>query len=70
VHRVAMLKAAILTLTNKHLLVFDLVSPEFVGSLALFEQKFGRNHRVGNVNYFLYAAGAVQNLAGGVNGCP
>jgi subtilase family serine protease len=42
-------------------------SPEFVGSLALFEQKFGRNHRVGNVNYFLYAAGAVQSLAGGVN---
>jgi len=30
-------------------------SPEFVGALALFEQKLGRNHRVGNVNYFLYA---------------
>jgi subtilase family serine protease len=42
-------------------------SPEFVGALALFEQQFGRHHRVGNVNYFLYAAGAIQTLFGGVN---
>jgi subtilase family serine protease len=41
-------------------------SPEFVGALALFEQQLGkRNHRVGNVNYYLYAAGALQTLAGG-----
>lgn len=42
-------------------------SPEFVGALALFEQRFGRHHRLGNVNYFLYAAGAFQTLLGGVN---
>ncbi len=42
-------------------------SPEFVGSLALFEQKFGRHHRMGNVNYYLYTAGALQSLAGGAN---
>jgi subtilase family serine protease len=42
-------------------------SPEFVGSLALFEQQLGRHHRVGNVNYFLYAQGALQTLAGGVH---
>jgi subtilase family serine protease len=40
-------------------------SPEFVGALVLFEQKFGRFHRQGNVNYFLYAAGALQSLFGG-----
>jgi subtilase family serine protease len=39
-------------------------SPEFVGALALFEQ---RNGRQGNVNYFLYLAGAAQTFAGGVN---
>lgn len=42
-------------------------SPEFVGSLAIFEQQLGRNHRVGNVNYYIYAAGAVQSLLGGVH---
>jgi subtilase family serine protease len=42
-------------------------SPEFVGALALFEQKLGRNHRVGNVNYFLYTKSAIQTLAGGSN---
>jgi subtilase family serine protease len=42
-------------------------SPEFVGALALFEQQFGPHHRVGNVNYLLYAAGAIQTIAGGVN---
>lgn len=42
-------------------------SPEFVGSLALFEQQFGRHHRMGNVNYFLYAQGALQTLTGGVH---
>ncbi len=42
-------------------------SPEFVGALALFEQQLGkRNHRLGNANYYLYAAGALQTLAGGV----
>ncbi len=42
-------------------------SPEFVGALALFEQQLGAHHRVGNVNYYLYAAGALQSLFGGVN---
>ena len=42
-------------------------SPEFVGALALFEQKLGTHHRVGNVNYFLYAAGAIQTLFGGAS---
>ena len=35
-------------------------SPEFVGALAVFEQQLGKHHRLGNVNYFLYAAGARQ----------
>ena len=34
-------------------------SPEFVGALALYEQ---RNGRQGNVNYFLYLQGAAQTL--------
>lgn len=43
-------------------------SPEFVGALALFEQQIGgRNHRVGNVNYYLYAAGDLQTLFGGTH---
>jgi subtilase family serine protease len=42
-------------------------SPEFVGALAIFEQQFGKYHRLGNVNYFLYLQGALQTLAGGVN---
>jgi subtilase family serine protease len=42
-------------------------SPEFVGALALFEQQLGKRHRLGNVNTFLYAAGAAQTLAGGVH---
>jgi len=43
-------------------------SPEFVGALALFEQSLGKkNHRMGNANYYLYAAGALQTLAGGQN---
>lgn len=42
-------------------------SPEFVCALALFEQGFGKHHRLGNVNYVLYAARAVQMLFGGVN---
>ena len=42
-------------------------SPEFVGALAVYEQQFGKkNHRLGNVNYYLYAMGALQTLAGGV----
>ena len=41
-------------------------SPEFVGALALFEQQFGKkHHRLGNVNYYLYATAALQTLAGG-----
>jgi subtilase family serine protease len=39
-------------------------SPEFVGALALFEQ---RAHRQGNLNFLLYLAGAAQTAAGGVN---
>lgn len=42
-------------------------SPEFVGALALFEQQLGKHHRQGNVNYYLYAMGALQSLVGGVN---
>jgi subtilase family serine protease len=40
-------------------------SPEFVGALALFEQSKGKNHRQGNVNYYLYAKGVEQTLFGG-----
>jgi subtilase family serine protease len=40
-------------------------SPEFVGALAIYEQQFGKHHRQGNVNYFLYAQGAIQSLFGG-----
>jgi subtilase family serine protease len=41
-------------------------SPEFVGALALFEQQLGKkNHRMGNANYYIYAAGALQTLLGG-----
>jgi len=41
-------------------------SPEFVGALALYEQQLGKkNHRMGNANYYLYAMGALQTLAGG-----
>ena len=44
----------------------SVASPEFVGALALYEQQLGkRNHRLGNANYVLYAAGALQTLAGG-----
>jgi subtilase family serine protease len=39
-------------------------SPEFVGALALYEQGA---HRQGNLNPFLYRAGASQTVAGGVN---
>jgi subtilase family serine protease len=42
-------------------------SPEFVGALAIYEQQFGKHHRQGNVNYFLYAQGAIQSLFGGVH---
>jgi subtilase family serine protease len=40
-------------------------SPEFVGAVALYEQKLGRYHRQGNLNYFLYSAGNKQAEAGG-----
>ena len=40
-------------------------SPEFVGALAIYEQQFGKHHRQGNVNYFLYAQGFIQSLFGG-----
>ena len=42
-------------------------SPEFVGALSLFEQQFGRHHRLGNVNYYLYALAALQNRNGGAS---
>jgi subtilase family serine protease len=42
-------------------------SPEFVGALALYEQHAGRQ---GNVNPFLYKAGAAQTAAGGVTAPP
>ncbi|MEP6504193.1 MAG: S8 family serine peptidase [Betaproteobacteria bacterium] len=43
-------------------------SPEFAGALALFEQQLGkRSHRLGNVNYYLYAMGALQTLVRGQN---
>ncbi len=42
-------------------------SPEFVGALALYEQRAGRQ---GNVNAYLYAEGAAQTYAGGVNAPP
>jgi subtilase family serine protease len=46
----------------------SVASPEFVGALALFEQQLGkRNHRLGNANYYLYAVGALQTLAGGTH---
>jgi len=41
-------------------------SPEFVGALALYEQQLGKkSHRMGNANYYIYAMGALQTLAGG-----
>ena len=39
-------------------------SPEFVGALALYEQRTGRQ---GNVNTFLYTQGAAQTYAGGAH---
>ena len=44
----------------------SIASPEFVGALAVYEQQLGkRKHRLGNANYYLYAVGALQTLAGG-----
>ena len=40
----------------------SVASPEFVGALALYEQTASRQ---GNVNYYLYNAGAAQTAAGG-----
>jgi subtilase family serine protease len=40
-------------------------SPEFVGALSLYEQQLGTNHRMGNVNFYLYTLGALQTAAGG-----
>jgi subtilase family serine protease len=46
----------------------SVASPEFVGALAVFEQQLGKkNHRLGNANYYLYAAGALQTLFGGTH---
>lgn len=42
-------------------------SPEFIGALALYEQDHARQ---GNVNYFLYTAGAAQTAAGGYSAPP
>jgi subtilase family serine protease len=44
----------------------SVASPEFVSSLALYEQSLGKHHRQGNVNYYLYSKGATQTLTGGV----
>ena len=53
---------------NAALIGTSVSSPEFVGALAVFEQQFGKkNHRMGNLNYFLYEQGALQTAAGGVN---
>ena len=52
---------------NEALIGTSVASPEFVGALAVFEQQFGKkNHRMGNLNYFLYEQGALQTAAGGV----
>lgn len=45
----------------------SVASPEFVGALALYEQRAGRQ---GNLNPFLYNAGLGQTNAGGVNAPP
>ena len=42
----------------------SVASPEFVGATALFIEQLGG--RVGNLNNYLYAAGAVQSLTGGL----
>ena len=42
-------------------------SPEFVGALSLYEQFNGRQ---GNVNWYLYSAGAAQTAAGGSHAPP
>jgi subtilase family serine protease len=53
---------------NEALIGTSVSSPEFVGALAVYEQQFGKkNHRMGNLNYFLYEQGALQTAAGGVN---
>jgi hypothetical protein len=43
-------------------------SPEFVGALAIYEQQLGKNHRIGNANYYLYAKGAQQTATNGKSG--
>jgi len=53
---------------NIALIGTSVASPEFVGALAVFEQQQGKkNHRMGNLNYYLYALGALQTAAGGVS---
>ena len=53
---------------NAALIGTSVSSPEFVSALAVYEQQLGKkNHRMGNLNYFLYAQGALQTAAGGVN---
>jgi subtilase family serine protease len=46
----------------------SVASPEFAGAVALFVQKVG--HRVGNINTYLYALGALQTLTGGSKASP
>jgi subtilase family serine protease len=44
----------------------SVASPEFVSAVALFEENLGG--RVGNLNNYLYTAGAVQSVTGGLLG--
>ena len=52
---------------NEALIGTSVSAPEFAGALAVFEQQLGKgkNHRMGNLNYFLYEQGALQTAAGG-----
>ena len=53
---------------NAALIGTSVSAPEFAGALAVYEQQFGKkNHRMGNLNWFLYEQGALQTAAGGVN---
>lgn len=58
--------AAIVTLAGNRYGVIgtSVSSPEFLGALALYQQ-YGGGGRLGNVNYYLYGAGASQNSLGG-----
>ncbi len=52
---------------NAALIGTSVSAPEFAGALTVYEQQLGKkNHRMGNLNYFLYDQGALQTAAGGV----